>query len=1236
MPAPVQLKAEPAKTSAQVITDSDQNREKAERNITALWDNYRSQDGNNWASDPATNKKINGKLKVQSRLLHDFNRITVHASSSLTIQPKLAVNAPGDEYEQEADAVADKIMQMPETASQDSNHAAGNTLLHKPANGGEVKEKEKNEEEEQPEPAAQKMIQRKYATGGDDDNDDDDERSRNKSSAKAIPLITPKVHQVLQSPGQPLDTETRSFMESRFGFNFSTVQIHNNAMAHQSARSINALAYTHQNNIVFGEGQYRPQTPDGKRLLAHELAHVVQQRERMQSNIIQRKAVADVNVALNAAITALDKPAYMDALRIEKAAHSEDPVIYATIQGHQAGGSISVKEAWQAVLILNYGDDSDRPHPWPETIRNFFEGISLGTYTVSAIAPLLKDDILQLAVSTAHTAITTSIGTKGGGKGMGPFMNYMGKFNALWGTSTFSGMSDAFDNTLNSKGPRTERSRAIFDHLYSTDANVKTDYDKNVKGLNTGTEGMRELADQYVGPDSRNLVASPRLQSLREKFFSQSLISSANLANADYVSFKSKIKLFAEALNETDRQEIKNSHEWQSIIDRTVVKPALRQDLAQYLDNAYLTAAAPANTNLIVGVGTNIAGTAAVSGSGPVAVSVPPPALSADQQIFVDNMTLNASSLAITSEDEVTDMELFGKSTRDEAGLALKTRVVIDNPAKHRGGSGDTMLSWPATSATGNIHKPRVTTGTGKGSTVYNATLTLNYPDGTPIVRTGGAAIPPVSITITDNRYGAFVSNMTANLFQFFVGGQGKWFKPGAKVNYTGGQGPLDINPTFDFIPKLGASFSLPNGLAVFSEGTVTQNGSTIGKVGPKQFPPRSSNSYLGQVIAVGPKAPPAADAMVVSVNFREGTGTGPVFHTRTEAFNIDQSVADAAGTTMPAQLTALSAQLAADKKALNSVTPVPPIPASGAGTILDEMIHHGTPQSARIAQTILAGTISLDPMIIRPDSAAFMAAQVAGGHNRWKATSATHAVFALGDKPLDVAPVSNPPNTIEESANVNAIQWPEARFKTTLHIHLTTSLNPLIQRTNFTSIVQTIVHEALHMVDIRPGSNSDIEKYKTEFRAYWMDGRRDKFSTRFDPTMDSLGPKSEKARAIFKHLYYSTTYKYVKTAYDDNTNGFRDQVNAFIIPDGINLLVSQKLEDIRAAIAGFGATYGAAQQTKIKDLYNGNAAAVIISATAEDKREISGNRYWRTLVESKGFSPADLALIKKDLNIPV
>jgi hypothetical protein len=96
-------------------------------------------------------------------------------------------------------------------------------------------------------------------------------------SATTADEAPPLVHEVLEAPGRPLDGDTRADMESRLGHDFSRVRIHTDARAAASARAVDALAYTVGADIVFSHGMYRPQRPEGTRLLAHELAHVVQQ-----------------------------------------------------------------------------------------------------------------------------------------------------------------------------------------------------------------------------------------------------------------------------------------------------------------------------------------------------------------------------------------------------------------------------------------------------------------------------------------------------------------------------------------------------------------------------------------------------------------------------------------------------------------------------------------------------------------------------------------------------------------------------------------------------------------------------------------------------------------------------------------------------------------------------------------------------------------------------------------------
>ncbi|HEY7126521.1 MAG TPA: DUF4157 domain-containing protein [Ktedonobacterales bacterium] len=100
---------------------------------------------------------------------------------------------------------------------------------------------------------------------------------RRLSEGTELPIAPSLVHEVLRSPGQPLDKGTRAVMEPRFGHDFSQVRVHTDAQAAESAQAVNALAYTVGRDVVFGRGQYAPHTNTGRRLMAHELTHVVQQ-----------------------------------------------------------------------------------------------------------------------------------------------------------------------------------------------------------------------------------------------------------------------------------------------------------------------------------------------------------------------------------------------------------------------------------------------------------------------------------------------------------------------------------------------------------------------------------------------------------------------------------------------------------------------------------------------------------------------------------------------------------------------------------------------------------------------------------------------------------------------------------------------------------------------------------------------------------------------------------------------
>ena len=98
------------------------------------------------------------------------------------------------------------------------------------------------------------------------------------ASEPHVPQAPPIVHEVLRSPGQPLDSDTLAFFESRFGRDLSGVRVHTDSRAAESARAVHALGYTVGQHIAFAAGQYEPGSESGRRLLAHELAHTAQQQ----------------------------------------------------------------------------------------------------------------------------------------------------------------------------------------------------------------------------------------------------------------------------------------------------------------------------------------------------------------------------------------------------------------------------------------------------------------------------------------------------------------------------------------------------------------------------------------------------------------------------------------------------------------------------------------------------------------------------------------------------------------------------------------------------------------------------------------------------------------------------------------------------------------------------------------------------------------------------------------------
>jgi|WetSurMetagenome_2_1015567.scaffolds.fasta_scaffold40926_3 peptidoglycan hydrolase-like protein with peptidoglycan-binding domain len=126
-------------------------------------------------------------------------------------------------------------------------------------------------------PAGKGILQRTCTRCSNKDKDENKGILQRTAVREGPSHVPPIVHEVLRSPGQSLDAGTLAFMEPRFRHDFSRVRVHTDTKAAESARAVNALAYTVGPDVVFGADQFAPATTAGKRLLAHELVHTVQQ-----------------------------------------------------------------------------------------------------------------------------------------------------------------------------------------------------------------------------------------------------------------------------------------------------------------------------------------------------------------------------------------------------------------------------------------------------------------------------------------------------------------------------------------------------------------------------------------------------------------------------------------------------------------------------------------------------------------------------------------------------------------------------------------------------------------------------------------------------------------------------------------------------------------------------------------------------------------------------------------------
>ncbi|NVO58267.1 DUF4157 domain-containing protein [Rhodobacteraceae bacterium B1Z28] len=213
------------------------------------------------------------------------------AADKLGIQGKYRLNRPGDAYEQEADRTAERVT----LGGAATGSALPVTPLIQRMESGAEEEEElqtkriQRQAEEEEEELQAKPIQRQAE-------EEEEELQMKSAGTPTARGNTSRAAQAVQAGGRPLSRGERSYFEPRFGHDLGAVRLHTDAAAQTAARGIGARAYTLKNSIAFAPGEYAPDTNSGRRLLAHEITHTLQQGgDRTIRRTCPANAVADTS-----------------------------------------------------------------------------------------------------------------------------------------------------------------------------------------------------------------------------------------------------------------------------------------------------------------------------------------------------------------------------------------------------------------------------------------------------------------------------------------------------------------------------------------------------------------------------------------------------------------------------------------------------------------------------------------------------------------------------------------------------------------------------------------------------------------------------------------------------------------------------------------------------------------------------------------------------------------------------
>ncbi|MEW5860623.1 MAG: DUF4157 domain-containing protein, partial [Cyanobacteriota bacterium] len=323
------------------------------------------------------------QLDRATRFGHPFSRVKVYGDLPQVIQPKLVIGPPGDKYEQEADQVAARVMAMPKPVSQSSAQRQPSEESKSPLTASILRAAQRQEPQQ---PIQRKsLLQRRVQSDGSHEASSEIETQLNKSKGS----------------GSPLPNEVRSFMEPRFGADFSGVRVHTGGEAVQMNRELGAQAFTHGSDVYFGAGK----SPGNNELTAHELTHVVQQkgaahiqREAEPTNHEEMldKAINIVQDALDALTTQTtngDNPGITTAPKAEEQEHGLQTALAQLLSLKGSGKTDEILRATQPILAGSQGDLSQanstvgQQRPQQETDQTSTPTIQRNTLVVGA--PLL-------------------------------------------------------------------------------------------------------------------------------------------------------------------------------------------------------------------------------------------------------------------------------------------------------------------------------------------------------------------------------------------------------------------------------------------------------------------------------------------------------------------------------------------------------------------------------------------------------------------------------------------------------------------------------------------------------------------------------------------------------------------------------------------------------------------------------------------------------------------------------